>query len=325
MWETAGVSASEQRTEMRGPLVLLAATVIIWGTGYWPTAVAADYSPPLLVAGLRLVSSALVLVVAALLMRGQIPRGRLMGWAVVTGLLMVALFHWGITESITRAGAGTSAVLVNTNPLIVLVLAWIFLRERLSPLGIVGLSIGFGGVVLMVSSQLGGNADTSQLLIGSAIALTAALGWAVGVMIVRHLSQQPGGVEMMGFTAVQFIASSIVLIPIGFALEGTSSTNWSSGTFWGSMLWIGPAAGLGVAFFYMALKHLSAAKTSSALFLVPAVAVIVEIARGNAPSALVLVGMVVAVLGVALAVIPQEKLAQIGPRVRRRFGGAPAG
>lgn len=313
------MAATTERSRTQGPLVLLGAVVLMWGTGYWPTAVAADYSPPLMVSGLRLVTSAFVMVAIAWVLRGQLPRGRMLAWAVFTGLLMVALFYWGITEAIIRAGAGNSAIVVNTNPLIVLVLAWIFLRERVSPVAVFGLAVGFGGVVLMVSTQLGGDVETGQLLIGCAIALLAALGWAIGVLVLRKLSQRPGGVEMMGFTAVQFIASAALVTPIAFALEGTSGTNWGSGTLWGSMLWIGPVASIGIAFFYMALRHLSAAKTSSALFLVPAVAVIVEIVRGEAPSAIVLVGMFVTVLGVALAVIPRETLAQVLPRLRRQF------
>ncbi len=307
------------------PLVLLGTVVLMWGTSYWPTAVAADYSPPLMIAGLRLATSALVLVILAVLLGGQLPRGRMLLWATLTGLHMVALFYWGITEAITRAGPGNSAIVVNTNPLIVLVLAWIFLRERLSRLAVFGLGLGFGGVVLMVSTQLGGSVETSQLLLGCVFALLAALGWAIGVLILRRFSQRPGGVELMGFTAVQFVASAVLVTSLGFVFDGTSSTNWGSGTLWASMIWIGPVASLGIAFFYMALKYLSAAKTSSALFLVPAVAVIVEIARGEAPSAIVLVGMFVAVVGVALAVIPREKLDELAPTLRRRFGGTPAG
>lgn len=318
------VASAGRQSLAQAPLVLLAAAVVIFGTGYWPTAVAAEHAPTLMVTGLRLAPSALVLLAAAVALRAQLPRGRMLGWAVLTGLLMAALFHWGITEAIARAGAGNSAILINTNPLMVLVLAWIFLRERLSPLGILGLLVGFGGVVLMVSSQLGGSVETSQLLLGSALALIAALGWSVGVMILRGLSQRAGGIDMVGFTAVQFLVASLLLVPIAFAVDGTASTDWGSASLWAATAWTGPAAALAVLFFYLALKQLSAAKTASALFLVPAVAVIVEIARGNTPDALVLAGMLVAVIGVALATVPREQVAALGPRVRRHLPGAPA-
>lgn len=319
------VASAGRQSHANAPLVLLGAAVVIFGTGYWPTAVAAGHGPTLMVASLRVAPSALVLLATALALRARWPRGRMLGWAVLTGLLMVALFHWGITEAIARAGAGNGAVLINTNPLMVLVLAWIFLRERLSPLGILGLLAGFGGVVLMVSSQLGGSVETGQLLLGSALALIAALGWSVGVLILRRLSQRAGGVDMVGVTATQFLVASVLLVPIAFAVEGAAGTDWRSASLWAASAWTGPAAALGVLFFYLALERLPAAKTSSALFLVPAVAVIVEIARGNTPDALVLTGMLVAVVGVALATIPREQFATLGPRVRRHLPGAPVG
>jgi hypothetical protein len=51
--------------------------------------------------------------------------------------------------------------------------------------------------------------------------------------------------------------------------------------------------------------------------------VIVEIARGNVPTALVLLGMFLAVAGVALVNVPREALAGLAPRVWRQLRGAP--
>ena len=306
----------------QAPLLLLGVAVVIFGTGYWPTAVAAEHGPTLMVTALRLVTSALALLAIAMVLQSQLPRGRLLGWAILTGVLMVAVFHWGLTEAIARAGPGNTAILVNTNPLMVLVLAWIFLRERLSPLGVLGLVTAFAGVALMVSSQLGGSVDTTQLLLGSALALVAALSWAVGVLIVRSLSQRPGGIDMVSFTTLQFFVGSLLLAPIAFAIEGTSGTDWGSDSFWAATVWTGPGAAFAVLFFYVALKQLPAAKTSSALFLVPAVAVVVEVARGSTPEAVVLAGMFVAVAGVALAVLPREQVGALMPFLRRHFPGS---
>lgn len=305
----------------RLPLAMLGIAVVIFGAGYWPTAVAAEQGPSLMVTGLRLATSAALLIVLALAMRSQFPRGAMLGWGLFTGALMVGLFHWGVTEGVDRAGAGNAAVLINTNPLMVLVLAWIFLRERLSPVGVIGLVLGFAGVVLMVSSQLGGSIETSQLVLGCVLALIAALSWSIGVLILRKLSQRPGDIDMVGFTTVQFLFAGLLLMIAAFAVDGTTGTEWSSASFWAATAWTGPLAAVALVLFYVVLKQLSAAKTSSALFLVPAVAVIVEIARGNAPEPIVLVGMAVAVIGVALAVVPAEQLASLPPRVRKQLRG----
>ncbi|MGI9659787.1 MAG: DMT family transporter [Gaiellaceae bacterium] len=316
------MSASAERE--RGayvPLALLATAVVIFGTGYWPTAVAAAHAPSLMVTMLRVVSSAVFLLALALALRTRLPRGHMLGWSVLTGLLIATVFQWGLTEAIERAGPGNGAVLINTNPLMVLVLAWIFLRERLPSLGVFGLLAGFGGVVLMVSSQLGGEVETHQLLLGSFLALVAALSYAVGVVILRSLSQREGEMDMLGIVTVQFLVGSAVLLPIALAVEGTAGTDWSSGSFWAATTWTGPGAAVAALLFYLALKRLPAAKTSSALFLVPAVAIVVEVVRGNTPDALALTGMLVTVLGVALAALPPEWAAALGRLSRRRTAG----
>jgi O-acetylserine/cysteine efflux transporter len=303
---------------------LLAGMVLIWGTGYWPTEVAGEHTETVLLSGLRVIGGALLLVSVALLARSRWPRGRMLGWAAISGLIMVALSHWGTTEAVARAGPGNAAVVVNAAPLIVAALGWFLLRERLSGIGIAGVIVGFGGVVLMVSSQLGGDTDTRQLLIGVGLGAAGALGWAIGTLLVRAFATRRGEeMDMLSFTATQFTVAGVVLLVAGFGIDGVATTEWGSGELWAALFWIGPVSGLGFAFFFVALGRMPAARASAALFLVPGVAVIVEIARGNVPTALVLLGMFLAVAGVALVNVPREALAGLAPRVWRQLRGAP--
>ncbi len=306
-----------------GSFALLAGMVLIWGTGYWPTEVAGEHTETVLLSGLRVIGGALLLVSVALLARARWPRGRMLGWAAISGLIMVALSHWGTTEAVARAGPGNAAVVVNAAPLIVAALGWFLLRERLSWIGIAGVIVGFGGVVLMVSSQLGGDTDTRQLLIGVGLAAAGAVGWAIGTLLVRALATRRGDeMDMLSFTATQFTVAGVVLLVAGFGIDGVATTEWGSGELWAALFWIGPLSGLGFAFFFVALGRMTAARASAALFLVPGVAVIVEIARGNVPTALVLLGMFLAVAGVALVNIPREALAGLAPRVWRQLRSA---
>jgi drug/metabolite transporter (DMT)-like permease len=305
------------------PLALMGIAVVIFGTGYWPTAVAAEHGPPIMVTAVRVATSALLVLVTVLVFRRRLPVGSVLGWAALAGVLSGVVFQVGLTESIARAGAGNGAVVINTSPLMVLALAWLLLRERLSPIGIFGLLLGFGGVVLMVATQLGGPIETSQLLTGCALGLMAALAFSFVALIVRRISGRPGGVDMVGFIAVQFAVATTVLVPIAFALEGTATTDWGSDAFWASMVWTGPGAALAALLLYLTLERVPAAKTTSALFLVPAVAIVVEIARGNAPDALALSGMVVAVAGVALATLPRERTDAILARLGRDRAASP--
>jgi drug/metabolite transporter (DMT)-like permease len=301
-----------------GPLALLAGMVLIWGTGYWPTEVAAEHTTNVVLSGLRIMGGAVLIVAVALVARARWPTGRVLLWGIGTGLVMVGISHWGTTEAVARAGPGNAAVIVNSAPLIIVALGWLFLRERLSGIGLVGIVVGFGGVILMVSSQLGGSTDTTDFLLGVALAAAGAIAWAAGTLVLRVFATRRGDeIDMLSFTAVQFVAAGIVVLAAGFAVDGIGTTNWSSGELWAALFWIGPISGLGFIFFFAALGKISAARASAAMFLVPAVAVIVEIARGNIPTGLVVLGIVLAVLGVALVNAPRDELATLGPRLWR--------
>lgn len=309
-----------------GTFVLLAGFVLVWGTGYWPTEVADRHTDTVMLSALRVIGSALFLVGLAVYQGASWPRGRMLAWAAGSGLVMIALSHWGTTEAVVRAGPGNAAVVVNAAPLIVVALGWMFLRERLSPVGLVGVAFGFGGVILMVSSQLGGDTNTTQLLIGVGLGAAGAIGWAAGTLLLRAFALRRGEtVDILGFTATQFVVSGIVLLIAALPANGVGGTTWTSGELWAALVWIGPVSGIGFACFFGALKRMHAARVSAPMFLIPAVAVVVEIVRGNVPTALVLLGMVLAVLGVGLVNVPREALAGAGPRLWRQLRGVAAG
>lgn len=290
------------------PVWLLGSAVLIWGLAWWPLDISSQHAPPVMLAALRMVPSALLLWLGYLLMRGTLPRGRLLAGSILTGLLLFAFFQWALMASIAYAGAGNSAVVTNMPPLLVAILGWLALRERVSRLALAGLITGFGGVVLMVATQLGSSQGAVRLLIGIGLGLAGSLAWAVGTLVMRGLSRDDPSIDIVGVSVVQYSVGALALVPIAFGAVGLSSTNWSSVGLWAPLVWVGPVTALATVFFFIVLKRLEAARTSSVLFLVPAIAIIVEIARGNAPGALSLSGMFVAVIGVALVTAPPDLL-----------------
>src|SRR5439155_293944 len=84
-----------------------------------------------------------------------------------------------VREAVRRAGAGNTAVLVNTSPLFVALAGVLFLRQRLSFAAVAGLLVGFGGVVAMTAPQLGGGSGTGNLALGMGLALILSVGWAL--------------------------------------------------------------------------------------------------------------------------------------------------
>jgi drug/metabolite transporter (DMT)-like permease len=299
--------AGEGRRDTLAATALLGISVVFWGGSFRATAVAADHTSSLVLSALRAVPAAVLLCLAVVLLGARLPRGRMWLWTGLTGLLGVVLFFYGLSEAVALAGAGNAAVVANLPPFFVLLLGWLFLGERITPAGLAGLVLGFVGVVLMVSSQLGGERSTRDLVLGFALALAAAAGWAVTTLIVKWLAERDPRLDLLGLTAGQFVVAGAVLGLLALAVDGTGSTEWGSGSLWAALAWLAPgASAIAYLTFFVALKHATATAVSASLFLVPVVAVLVEAARGEAPSAVVAAGMAMAVGGVALVLFAPQ-------------------
>lgn len=283
--------------------LLLVLPVLGWGGSYRASAIAGSYSSALMQNALRCGIAALLLIVLLRPLHARLPRGRLAFWTVITGLLMITIYFEGFAEGVIRAGAGNASVLASTSPLFVLVFARLFLGERMPWAGALGLVCGFVGIVLMVSSQLGGG-HGSSLALGMAVALLAGASWAVGTLLVKWLAEGEPELDIVGLTAGQYLIGGGLLVVLAFAIDGTQGTDWSSREFWAAIAFLAIGAGvIAVLGFFGALKRLPATVVSSSQILVPVVAVLIEAVRGHPPTTVVLAGMALAVGGVALVIL----------------------
>lgn len=290
-----------QRSEARATL-LLATSVVIWGCTPRVTAIGGPHAGALMLTALRAAPTAIVLGLAWPILHYSLPRGRA-NWigTVISGLLMVGVFLAGFTEAIVRAGPGNAIVLASTAPFFVAILGRILLGERLSLATAVGLVVGFGGVVLIVSSQLGASGNGNDIALGMMCALAAALGWAAGTLVVKDMLTKDPGVDLVGLTTGQYVVGGIVLLLVAFASEGSGETDWSSGDLWLSIAFISVVgSAIATLAYFGALRRLSATRTTAWTFLSPVVAVLLEIVLGHTPKPIVLVGMAVTIVGVAI-------------------------
>jgi drug/metabolite transporter (DMT)-like permease len=228
----------------------------------------------------------------------RLPRLPLALAAAGSGLLMVALFSFGSVDGVARAGAGDAAVLANSPPLWVALLSWFMFGERLSRRVVLGLVIGFGGLVIMFSSEL--HLAGGSVAVGMAMSLAAGIGYAIATIVVKVLSDRDPDLDPLGVLALQYLAGSPVLFGTAFATAGTAGTNWGSGTFWAASMFVGTMSIVGATAFITSLKRLSATHTSVVVFLVPVVALTIEIASGSVPEGVTFLGMAVVLAGVGL-------------------------
>ena len=290
-----------------GAYAFLTVSVIVWGGSWRATAIAADYSTPLMLAALRALTATMVLLGVVLVTGACLPLRRLWVWVVITALLLAVFGTYGQIETVIRAGPGTGAVLAATTPFFAIIFTWLLLRQRTSLLGFAGIVAGFVGVSVVILSQLGGGEGTDPVL-GAVFGLLVSAGFALGLVLIKLLAEQVEDLDLVSLTAAQLVIGSVVLVALALSIEGARDTTWSSAELWGAIVWGGPAAtGLGYLAFYAAVKRLDPARAAAWIFLVPVIAVLVEVARGDSPKPISAIGMTVAIAGVAVTSIAPER------------------
>jgi drug/metabolite transporter (DMT)-like permease len=186
----------------------------IWGSTYLAIRFAIETFPPFLMAAIRFLIAGGVLY-AWMRLRGA-PRPTRANWkaaAVVGGLLLLG-GNGGVTKAEQVIPSGLAAVLITIVP-IWMALLELLRKDRIVPTlhVVLGLFLGFGGVVLLVGpGDLGGSGGLNPLLAG--VLILASLSWAIGSVYSRnaHLPKTPllgSGMEMVAGGVLLLIASFV--------------------------------------------------------------------------------------------------------------------
>src|ERR1700761_6143313 len=263
--------SGEGPRELPGPLIL-GVSMVAAGVVYPVTDSALHHTSPIMIATLRAVVGGGALTAMLPLMGSRLPRTRrLWVWALAIGFGNTTLTQVGISVGTERAGAAVAAVLANSAPFFVAIIARVALAEPITPLRAAGLVIGFGGVLLVVLSDPGNVAHGSQLAIGFVLALLGAIGWAVGGLGMRVLAQREPDLDIPGITAAQFLAGGVPLIPLVLLAGG--STDWSRPVLDAQLLYLVVGGQVLVYLgFNAALSQWPSTRVYAWTFLVPAVA-----------------------------------------------------
>jgi len=288
---------------------LLLVTVFFWGAAFNVTDVALDYTSVGITAISRPLIAALILLPLLPLIGGRLPRSlRVWVYAAIVGLGATTLALTGLGIGAETAGPAVTAVLINSAPFFAVLMARVALQEKVKFLRGLGLAVGFVGVVVIVLSDPGSVGSGAEFAFGIAAVLVGAIGHATASVLVRWMSVHEVETELWGFTTAQFICGAVLTIPAVFLVGDPGATDWSAPTLWACLAFLGIGSQLiAFAFFFIALSRWTSGRVMAWSFLPPVVAAIIEIARGNVPGTLTLIGMAIAIIGVAIVNHPRAE------------------
>lgn len=270
---------------------------LVWGSSFLWIKIAVAEVGPLTLVSYRVWFALLGLVVALALVRPRRPQQKdlpaLFLLAVFNVAVPFALISWS-EQTITSAMA---SILNSTVPLFTILIAPLFLsEERLTPRRLLGLLMGFAGVVVLVSTPSGGG--LGRLGPGTLAMLLAALCYAGSAVFARrrthHLSAE---VQSIG----QMLGASLIISPAAALLEAPFHLPRLPIT-WVALAWLGLLGScVGTLLFYSLLKTAGPTRTTLTTYVFPLVGVALGWAvLGEQPGWRLLAGGMLIISGIVI-------------------------
>lgn len=279
--------------------------VLLWSTGFIGAKLGLPFAGPMSFLALRFLSvSALMLGVSVATAAPWPANWRAAAHIAVVGALLQGTYLGGVFIGIsTGVSAGLAALIVGLQPVLTGLLAGLLLRERIAPRQWAGLVLGFLGVALVGGRTL---APGGAPLLGVGAIAAALLGITLGTLYQKRFC---AGMDLRSGTVIQNGVAAAMMLPGAILLE-RFRIEWSA-PFLFALVWLILVLSIGATLLLFVLLRRGAASRVAGLFYMvpPMTALIAYLLFGESLGPVALLGMGVAVLGVALVTWPQSERA----------------
>ena len=276
-------------------IIDLVALSAVWGASFLFMRIAAPEFGPLVLVEVRVVIAALFLL-PIFLLRANISE-LTVHWkklAILSVLNSAAPFFLRTYATLSITG-GFAGILNATAPIFAAMVAWIWLSDRLGASQIVGLVIGFVGVLVLVWNKvtLAFDGTTVAILAG----IVAAIFYAVGG---NYTKKYMGQLNSLAIATGTMIAAAIILLPIAVYLwpsEPVSIRSWIAAIIMGIA-----STGIAYILYFRLIRNVGPAKAITVTYLIPAFAMFWgAIFIDEKVTPIMIVGCVIIFFGTALA------------------------
>jgi drug/metabolite transporter (DMT)-like permease len=288
-----------------------------WGSSYLFIKIGVDHGlQPFTLIMFRLLIGFILLASVVTVARQSLPRDpRMYGHLAVMGVINIAIPFSLITFAEQSVDSSLAAVINGAVPLLVIVIAALFLRgESITVNRLAGLLVGFVGVALIVGLDITNLGSSSA--IGELALLGSTLSYAIGAVYARaHIH----GLRPMIPALFQVFFGLVVTGGLAFVTEHPLAVDWVPESIF-AVVWLGLlGSGLAYLAFFRTLQRWGATRTSLVAYLLPVYGIVLGVAvRGEPISATTLIGTALIIAGIALV------NARVGTRVLFERRRAPA-
>jgi drug/metabolite transporter (DMT)-like permease len=202
----------------------LAIVCVLWGTTYLALRVGVTQFPPFLFSVLRFLLAGPILIAIMLAAGKKIPARQVLINQAVGGLLMVTLGISIVGWAEVHVSSGVAAIICSMMPIWTILINLVANKEeRPTPMILVGLMMGLGGIVLIFSEHLSEFYKT-EYTSGIVSIFLANLCWALGTFWVKKKNT---GTDPFMNAGLQMFFGGLLLVPVSILFDDYSAVHWS--------------------------------------------------------------------------------------------------
>lgn len=280
--------------------LLLAFVSLVWAGSFVAVRMTVKEISPVDLGFLRFLVATPFMVLILLLSKKEtrLPAKELLSLSVLglTGVTLLYIFQFIGIEYTT---ASTSAVLINTNVIFIVLLSATFLKEKFPLRKSAGIALSFAGVLVVIFAQMTNEniAFSNVFLIGCIFIILSAFCWAIYSIVGKRLLDK---YDPFTVTTYAFVLGTIFFLPVALpditdVIQGVSFNGWMA------ILYLALICSVfGYVAWYYALSRIEAGRAAVFLNLIPLFTIVISFFTGEIPTFIFLMGAILIIYGVYL-------------------------
>lgn len=273
--------------------VAIIVALLFWASAFAGIRAGLESYGPGQVALLRFGTASAVFLVWATVIRMRLPDARDTPRIALAGLLGITVYHVALNYGEVTVTAGAASLIISASPIITALLSTVFIGERLSVWGWIGIVVSFAGVALISLGEGGGLTFEP----GAALVFVSAVATSVYFIVSKRPLRRYSALEFTSYAIWAGTVPMFVFAPglITQMAEATPAATWA-------VVYLGVFPGaVAYALWSYALSRMPATSLSTFLYFQPVNAIAIAwLWLGEVPALLALVGGVISLAGVAV-------------------------
>ncbi len=270
--------------------IILTATIIFWGLAFTAIKYAVMYISPISIATLRFAIADILFL--ATVLKSKVERGDLPA-VFVLGLFGVPVYHICLNVGENYISSGVASLIVALAPVFVLILSWIFLKEKIGLGKVVGTVLAFSGIAI-ISEPSSGN------IFGILLVLISTIAAAIYTTLGKSLMKKYDAITLTSNAMVLGSLPLLLFLPHSIS-QVVASLNLDLAL---SIIFLGVfSTYLGYLGWYYFLKTEEASKASIFLLAIPLVSLVAgNLLLGEALTIITIAGALTVIAGILLVI-----------------------